>query len=205
MGSKERKDREREELRKLILKEATRMFLAEGYEKTSMRKIASSIEYSVGTLYLYFKNKDELFYEVQEVAFVHMLNYMKPLLDIQHPIERLRKIGETYVFFALQNPEYYDLMFIMDAPMNALEEIKEWSTGKKAYCILEQTVEECIEKGYFKYKDVKALSLMFWSNVHGMVALKTKGRIDVIEAEGLESLMRRTHDMLLDAVMIDSH
>jgi AcrR family transcriptional regulator len=61
MGILERKEREKQEMRDLILNVATEMFIEEGYDKTSIRKIADKIEYSPATIYLYFKDKDEIF------------------------------------------------------------------------------------------------------------------------------------------------
>ena len=52
MGITDRKEREKQELKELILKEAKAVFLEEGYEKTSIRKIADRIEYSPTTIYL---------------------------------------------------------------------------------------------------------------------------------------------------------
>ncbi|MEL6719003.1 MAG: TetR/AcrR family transcriptional regulator [Bacteroidota bacterium] len=197
MSIKQRREREKEELRQLILKEATQMFLKEGYEKTSMRKIAKKIEYSVGTIYLYYKNKDELLYAVQGVAFEHFLNYMKPLMDIEHPVERLRKMGEVYLFFSLQNPDYYDLMFVIESPMNALKEQEAWSKGEKLYEILETTIQECMDQGLTKEKNVEALSFMIWSAMHGMVTLHNKCRLQVVKEVNQEILMKEVNEMMI--------
>ena len=176
------------------------MFLKEGYERTSMRKIANKIEYSVGTLYLYYKNKDELLYAVQGVAFDHFLNYMKPLMDIEHPVERLKKMGEIYLFFSLQNPEYYDLMFVMESPMNAVEKHESWNKGEQLFGVLRKTVQECVEQGFSKEKNINALSLMIWSAMHGMVTLQHKCRLQVINSdENREGMMKAVNYMLVNA------
>ncbi|MEM8526978.1 MAG: TetR/AcrR family transcriptional regulator [Bacteroidota bacterium] len=197
MSVKQRREREKEELRQLILKEATQMFLKEGYEKTSMRKIAKRIEYSVGTIYLYYKNKDELLYAVQGVAFDHFLNYMKPLMDIEHPVERLKKMGEIYLFFSLQNPDYYDLMFVIESPMNAVEEHESWNKGEQLFNVLKTTVQECVTQKYTKQTNVDALSFMIWSAMHGMVTLKNKCRIRVMNLENEEGLLREINGMMI--------
>ncbi|MEN0049198.1 MAG: TetR/AcrR family transcriptional regulator [Bacteroidota bacterium] len=197
MSVKQRREREKEELRQLILKEATQMFLKEGYEKTSMRKIAKKIEYSVGTIYLYYKNKDELLYAVQGVAFDHFLNYMKPLMDIEHPVERLKKMGEIYLFFSLQNPDYYDLMFVIESPMNAVKEHESWNKGEQLFAVLRTTIQECIDQGYTKETNVDALSFMIWSAMHGMVTLDNKCRIQVMDLENKDLLMKEINQMMI--------
>lgn len=69
MGIKQRKDREREEMKDLILDAAKRISIEEGFSKVSIRKIAEEIEYSPGTIYLYFKNRDEILFELHNLAF----------------------------------------------------------------------------------------------------------------------------------------
>lgn len=182
-----------------ILTSATQIFLKDGFGKASMRKIAKGAGCSVGTLYLYYKNKDELFYDVQKIAFNHFLNYMKPLMDIEHPVERLKKIGETYLFFALQNPDYYDLMFIIEAPMNAVEENEGWQKGTQLFNTLKFTLVECIEKGFTHHKDINALSYLFWSMVHGMVSLAIRDRVKVMRHNDMQALMRKGNQMLISA------
>ncbi len=61
MGIQERKQRERERRRQQIIVAAKRVFSEKGYSKSTMEDIAREAELSPGTLYLYFKNKDELY------------------------------------------------------------------------------------------------------------------------------------------------
>ena len=65
----QRRAREKQEMKDRIVQAAREMFLEEGFEKVSIRKIADRIAYSVGTIYNYFKNKDELFHAVHEMDF----------------------------------------------------------------------------------------------------------------------------------------
>ena len=57
MGVKERRAREKEQLRRQIIAAARELFVNEGYENVSMRKIADKIEYSPTMIYLYFKTR----------------------------------------------------------------------------------------------------------------------------------------------------
>lgn len=74
-----RKQREKEEMRALILDAARKIFLEKGYEHTSIRNIAEKIEYSPGTIYLYFKEKDEIFHALHEEGFRRLLERCSPL------------------------------------------------------------------------------------------------------------------------------
>ncbi len=81
MGIQERKERERERRRQAIMLAAKRVFSAHGYERSTMEDIAREAELSPGTLYLYFKNKDELYASLT----VRVLQYMA--VRLEHAIE----------------------------------------------------------------------------------------------------------------------
>jgi AcrR family transcriptional regulator len=61
-----RKERQKEELRGKILEAAKALFIERGFEETSIRNIAEKIEYSPTTIYLYFKDKDDIFYSLHQ-------------------------------------------------------------------------------------------------------------------------------------------
>src|ERR1044071_8476533 len=120
MGIAERKEKQKAEIRKMILDASMILFVEEGFSNVSIRKIADLIEYSPTTVYLYFKDKDEILFNLHELGFQKMAEYNTSLWDIKNPLLRLHKMGENYIQFGLQNPEFYDLMFIQRAPMDAL-------------------------------------------------------------------------------------
>ena len=72
MGVMERKAREREELKQQILDAARELFVRDGYESVSMRKIADKIEYSPAAIYTYFKDKDEILDCLCEETFLQL-------------------------------------------------------------------------------------------------------------------------------------
>jgi len=181
MGITERKEREREEMRDLILQAAQKLFLTQGFEKTSIRGIAEAIEYSPATIYLYYKDKNELLYSLHEAAFLKLMHEFREVGAIADPFERLTGLGNQYIKFAIENPELYDLMFIMDAPMEALEcRDESWEDGKLAFEALTTTIEGCIRGGYFKETtDVQNAALTIWSFMHGLLSIYLKKRMDM--------------------------
>jgi AcrR family transcriptional regulator len=198
MGITDRKQREREEMRVRILEAAKEIFLEKGYAQTSMRNIADRIEYSPGTIYLYFKEKDEIFNALHNEGFFKLLEQMKPLNHVADPFERLKAIGKVYMEFARTNKDLYDLMFITEAPLNADENKEKWEMGCIAFDFLQQVVRECIEAGRFKNRDVDYLSFIIWSGVHGMCALYCRQRIHVIERKDQEDLMKYGYSYFTD-------
>src|SRR4026209_700411 len=69
MGIKERQERDREAVRRAILDAARELFVAEGFQNVSIRKIAERIEYSPAAIYGYFPSKDDIFFELAEEGF----------------------------------------------------------------------------------------------------------------------------------------
>ena len=168
-------------MRRLILDAAKEIFLEKGYYQTSLRNIADKIEYSAGTIYLYFKEKDEIFLELHNEAFGQLLQQMAPLQAVRDPYERLIAMGRIYMRFALNNKDLYDLMFIMSAPMNVLGDACNWTMGDRVFGHLVQTVQHCQEAGRMQGKDPLGLSFTIWSGLHGMCALFCRNRMGVME------------------------
>lgn len=189
MTIEERKERERRDLKELILKTAAEMFCKQGYGSTSMRAIAKAIDYSPGTIYRYFKDKDELMFEISSTGFRIFYTYLSKAQTIENPMERLQVLGRQYLLFAKDYPEYYDLMFIMPDPLKSLEEGEHWADGHRSYDVLVGIIQDCMREGHFEGHDPIDLSLMIWGQVHGIVALRICNRI--------EMYTEKDHDLLL--------
>lgn len=181
MGITDRKEREKVEMRRLIIEAAMRMFVEEGYEKTSIRAIADKIEYSPGTIYLYYKDKDELLYEVQRESFDKLLEAFQEKATSKDTWKRLIQVLHTYVEFGLAHPDLYDLMFIIRAPMNTAEKKGGWVNGDACFDYLKNTIQECIDKKLIRYTDTGVASLSIWSMGHGLVSLHVRCRFKVLE------------------------
>lgn len=179
MGINERKEREKIEMHEKILGAAMKLFVRDGWEKTSIRKIAKEIEYSPGTIYLYFKDKDQLFFDLHAKGFARFRSEFEKAGYVEDPFQRVLFIGRSYIDFGLNNPEMYDLMFIMRSPMNHLdsEKSESWHLGKGAFQILEDTVAECLANGSIRKGDAKAIAYGLWGQVHGLVSLSIRDRL----------------------------
>ncbi|AHM60332.1 TetR family transcriptional regulator [Flammeovirgaceae bacterium 311] len=194
MGTKDRKEREKEELKGLILKAAKEIFFEKGYAQTSIRNIADRIEYSPGTIYLHFKDKDSIFHALQQEGFMLLRQQFGVLQVVADPFERLKAMGKLYLNFAMENPEYYDLMFVIRAPMNVLEAEACWDEGQTAFNVLVQVVQACIEQGHFKGYDTEEMAYVIWSTVHGMATISIRGRCRVISDEKRETIETLGYD-----------
>ena len=183
-------------MRELILHAAKNIFLEKGYAETSIRNIAEKIEYSPGTIYLYFKEKDSIFHALHQEGFRKLIGTMLPLQYVEDPFERLKAMGRIYMDFAKQNKDFYDLMFIMQAPMN-MEKDECWEEGDKALDHLKQVIRDCQAVGRFEGRDVDYLSFTIWSAMHGMCALYCRERCQAYENVDALTLMDEGYKNLI--------
>jgi AcrR family transcriptional regulator len=192
MGVKERKARQKKFLRQEILDAASELFVKEGYEQVSMRRIADKIEYSPTTIYLYFKDKSELLEQVCHEAFSRLSVLLQRILDQSaDPVERLRKGLLAYVYFGLEHPHQYRAAFMMPKPedFNKLKYIRPDSPGMQAFDFLRRSVQDGKASGKLHITDVELASQTLWCGVHGVTSLfithltfPWKGREQVIHS-----------------------
>ena len=172
MGVKERRAREKEQLQQQILVAARELFVNEGYENVSMRKIADKIEYSPTTIYLYFKDKADLLDSVCQETLLSLLNTLDELKkDKSDPVETLRKSGRVYVAFGLKYPQDYKLTFVIRPQFQKGLGLQEGSIGEKVFNYLREMVAECIQQQIFRQVDIETTSQVMWSAVHGITLL----------------------------------
>lgn len=202
MSTAERKAREKEALKLLILKGAKKLFLERGIEQTTIRNIADEIDYSVGTVYVYFKDKNAILHDLHSIGFQELGGYFTELFSIKDPMERLRKMGFTYLKFAMENSEMYDLMFIVKAPMEFIEstEKEAWTEGADTFNALKKTVEECMNEGHFEGHSLEALSFMIWSLVHGMCCLEIRQRTKGVKFSNPETILSEGYNEYLKII-----
>lgn len=183
------KTKRREISRESILKAAKDLFLKHGYEATSIRKIASEIDISPTTIYLYYKDKAEIMHALHQEGFKILSAQFDALQNVEEPFERLKAMGRCYINFAITNHDYYEIMFTMKEPLEHLEQAMEnpkecpevcWIEGDAALQTLISTVADCQQHGYFKGYNTHILALLIWSNVHGLCVLKNNGRLELL-------------------------
>jgi AcrR family transcriptional regulator len=189
LGIKERKARQKTEMRDLILDAALKLFSDKGYDNVSMRKIADEIEYSVGTIYLYFKDRDEIFFELHKMGFEDFYKRQLAVQDIKDPLQRLTEHGLAYIQFAIDEPMYYDLMFISRIPAKTITEQHEWKSGDRTYEILKLNISQAKDAGYFNDVDIEVAAFSLWSFVHGISSLFVRDRMMMVPSEAIKPLV----------------
>lgn len=172
-ASAKRREAKKAETRQAILNAATGLFLEHGHDNFSLRQVAEAIGYSPTTIYLYFKDKEDLLFNAAIEGFIKFAHALQAAYDSSNdPWERLMNGGEAYVQFGLENPVHYRLMFMgrgeflaKDIPQEDCESVSD------SFEILHTMVKECQASGVMIEGDSSALSALVWSGVHGIVSL----------------------------------
>jgi AcrR family transcriptional regulator len=188
MGTADRRQRHRASLRREILAAASQLFVEEGYQRVTMRRIAAQIEYSPTTIYLYFKDKNELLSAVCEETFSQLAAKLERLQKTSGtPLGYLREGLRTYVDFGLANPNHYTVTFLRQplagAGAGGVAGGFGHSVGRHAFDLLRQGVRACVENGDIRTASSDMTAQALWAGVHGLTAL-------FITAEGFPFVSR---------------
>jgi AcrR family transcriptional regulator len=203
MGPKQRRAREKEMLRQEILDAARELFVNEGYENVSMRRIAEKIEYSPTTIYLYFQDKTDLLNSICNETFAKLADKIEKITSkATDPVEALKQGCRAYVEFGLKYPNHYRVTFINHpaSPEYAERYMREGSMGMKAFGCLSAGVEACVRQGRFRETDVEAISQALWAAGHGLTSLLiTKKHFPWVERKKLIHLVI---DSMIDGLAV---
>jgi len=176
MGVKERRAREKSETRDKILDAARELFVTEGFEGVSMRRVAEKIEYSPTAIYVHFADKQELFHELCQQDYARLAEVFQSSAMSSDPMERLQQIGNTYIEFGVRYPNHYKFMFMTPHPCHEPDEEDREIMGNPevdAYAFLKWAVQQAIDAGRLReeLQDAELISQTLWASVHGVISL----------------------------------
>ena len=203
MGVKERREREKSETRDKILDAARELFVTEGFEGVSMRKVAEKIEYSPTAIYVHFADKQELFRELCHQDYARLAEVFQSSVMSTDPVERLKQIGAIYLDFGSRYPNHYKFMFMTTHPPHEPDEIDKEVMGNPemdAYAFLKSAVQQAIDAGCFRPEitDPEIVSQTLWASVHGVISLEiAKGSDPWVEWRPL----KERAEMMLDITL----
>jgi len=171
MGTSERRERHRVSLRSDILEAASRLFVEEGYDRVTMRRVAECIEYSPTTIYLYFEDKTELFNAVCEETFSQLAANLERLKRTQMtPLGYLREGLRLYIDFGVKHPDHFTVTFLQ-ASKSSQEHSFDASIGGRAFDTFRQAVRACVDNGDIRTTSIDMTAQALWAGVHGLTAL----------------------------------
>ena len=202
MGITQRREREREQVRRKILDAAHDLFAREGYERVTMRRIADAIEYSPTTIYNHFEDKDDLVQSLCDEDFARLLGALQAEPAPADPVEQIRQLGAAYARFGIEYPNHYRFMFMTAAKFEHVHELS--GSGQQAFGLLRSAVERAIATGSFRPGDPTAVAQVLWASLHGVVALLITLRPEHWpHAPAVPDLVQRVVENSLDGFRIE--
>lgn len=151
MGIKERQERDREAVRRAILDAARELFVTEGFQNVSIRKIAERIEYSPAAIYGYFPSKDDIFFALAEEG-LHLLGDPSavgrdPQFKDAAPLERLRAVFWRLYEFSREQPQYFALIFVDRSVPRISREYERFAFMRDRKQHIIQELQACVDAG----------------------------------------------------------
>lgn len=195
-ASRERRAREKQALRESILRAAGDVFLERGYDGLSMRHVAERIGYTATTIYLYFRNKDDLLFALLNEGYAELGRRLAAAAAAERdPLRRLTAIGRAYIAFGLERPSLYQVMFMRRADFLAARLSEKQSERVNPFNVLAQAVAAAMEAGVLKPGDVMTCAMSLWAVVHGLVSLA------LITPDAEAGLIERMTQLALSATL----
>lgn len=178
MSISERKEREREQRRSDILKAAQRVFFRNGFEKTSMEMVAEECQLAKGTLYLYFKSKEELYVSLVQDGIQILDGMMERIIEKSLPMEeKLLAMVKTYFEFTQSHREHFAIFKMIDVgALNGKVDQDKLDTIQRsratAFERMKNVVSEAMKRGEFKTKhQPQEIVMMLWASTFGAIMM----------------------------------
>jgi AcrR family transcriptional regulator len=177
LGVKERHEREREAVARAILDAARDLFVAEGYQNVSIRKIAEKIEYSPAAIYGYFPSKDDIFLALAEEGFRMLFAPSEETADAD-PIEKIRAGFWRLYQFSKEHPEYFALMFLDRSVPPISKDWERFGFVREMKGLMSSHIQTVVDQGLLP-PDTKpdAVFRILAAAIHGAAVMRLCGRL----------------------------
>ncbi|TCZ75883.1 TetR/AcrR family transcriptional regulator [Paenibacillus albiflavus] len=173
MSASERRQAEKEMIREKILAASSRILAKEGYDKLSIRKIATQIEYSPGVIYHYFKDKAEIITFITRQGYSKLLEQIEETpIDQEQPDKTLETSLRAYIKLMLSKPNHFKANVIKDVE-NVDKQPGILQDGsfdqRQGLSIVIQILELGMSTGKFRTLDPKLTAQIIWTSTYGLV------------------------------------
>lgn len=185
-----------------ILEAAQRIFVAEGYEGATIRKIADEVGVSSTALYMHFPDKGCILHEIVEGTLGQLLTQNSEIAA--RPLDavvRTRMMLDAYMHWGLQHPNAYELVYSARGPVTTPAPERTAELSRLCYEAFSGVVREVAASGRLRTGSADSAAQALWMACHGVVALLISR--PTFEWQDHEGLMRITLDGLLHGLVID--
>lgn len=212
MGIKERKEREKGARREEIINAAEKIFFEKGLAQATMDEIAEAAELSKGTLYLYYKSKEDLYLAVamkgNEILYQM---FSEVLASGEPPIQMIANLGEAYYEYFKNNRNYFRMFYFFENSQVQSQVSPEMMDlcqegDRRVWDLVISILQRGIDAGVLR-KDIDPYEagVMLWSNSNGIMRLMDRRGTTFEEHMklNLENIMRKSNRMLVEGMMTE--
>lgn len=178
MGTQARRSREKERRRQEILDAAKQLFFEQGFVATTMDQIAGRVELSKGTLYLYFKSKEELYIALLVEGLALLNQAFQTAAENETGWKtKLRSIGWAYFHYSRDYPQFFQLNFQFqhgELTANISDALYQKCAQEAFACLehLSRAVAEGVADGHIRPEhDPMGLAVTLWGSLTGIIML----------------------------------
>jgi AcrR family transcriptional regulator len=183
------------DLRRRILDGARHLLVRGGYQNLSMRRLARAIGYSATSIYLHFESKDDLFHALIDEGMERLHARLREAAgrggDAEEapdddPRARLEALCRAFTRFGLNNPEYYEVMFLLRPETMARYPPESYRRARRNLDLVQELLRKGAERDQFAITDPLEAASALWASLHGTVSLLLARRIDArLDADAL--------------------
>ena len=215
MGIAARKEREKEQHKEEILNAAEQVFFEKGLAQATMEEIALRAEFSKGTLYLYYKSKEDLCMAVICRGHQILFTMFQEAAATREPtVQLLENIGQAYYSFYKRYHNYFRMFaFSENTPLHSQvsEEMSDAcaESSQKICRLVLDVIQRGKEEGTFRKEvDPFEFGVIFWSGARGIMRLMDQANLDHKCAKefsklNVEQLLAKSNSMLIYAILSD--
>ena len=197
--SEDRKSWEKEQKRKRIIDMAQNVFFTRGFDNATMDEIAAEAGYNKRTIYLYFKDKEELFLAVVLRGMELLLDTVEKTFELSRERESLfRDIATTLFNFFTNHPEYFNLMMIYESRSNGAFGGEDEGEGNylegcrrisgQCEAIMTNALEIGISRGAIETDlTAKQLMLILWGGIVGTIQIIMMRKDSLADSYGIDA------------------
>jgi AcrR family transcriptional regulator len=176
MGISERRQKETESLKERVLDTAEQIFVHEGVQQVTMRRIAAEVEYAPTVLYRLFKDKADLLDHLIARGYKGVRDRYDRVRQQHHeePGEYLESILAAYIDYALAHPNHYRMWFDTSDMRSDGQQLL-MSHGRLTYVVFQvwlDGIDACRRAGQFGERDTHDIFQILWSRVHGLISVR---------------------------------
>lgn len=187
--------------RAAILDAAREVFLSDGYANASIRKIARAAGCTHGTLYIHFRDKDDLLTQLIEDQFHRLLDRLRTIPRTLEPMVRLHDSMMAILSFGLEFPDHYHLMMAMRPPHLAASVHRFGPMADELTGVLYDLVSRAAGRAGMSIENPRVEAAALLSIIHGVVELRRSSLMDAVTAEAAAT---RAIDLLLAGLRSES-